>query len=200
MTGATDDSDSRRTDLYVVLGATGGICRGVVAEAAARGHRVRAVSRSASSAVDLPAGVELLDADVCTPTGAAAAQPGPLSSCTRLSRLHPLAPGVPLAHRCGRRRHRSSRSQAGVRRQPLHVRSRWTLCSRSSAAGGGIAELRNPSPVAHAAAALLLLLVATALSVYKPRGMTRYGHRHLVGSKTRLWALNCGFRLRVHTR
>lgn len=38
-------------------------------------------------------------------------------------------------------------------------------------------ELRNPSPVLHAGAALLALLVATALSVYKPRGMTRYGQR-----------------------
>jgi len=37
--------------------------------------------------------------------------------------------------------------------------------------------LRDPSPVLHAAAALLLLLVATALAVYKPRGMTRYGRR-----------------------
>jgi hypothetical protein len=37
--------------------------------------------------------------------------------------------------------------------------------------------LRNPSPVLHAAAALLLLLVATTLAIYKPRGMTRYGQR-----------------------
>jgi hypothetical protein len=29
----------------------------------------------------------------------------------------------------------------------------------------------------HAAAALLLLPVATTLAIYKPRGMTRYGHR-----------------------
>lgn len=29
----------------------------------------------------------------------------------------------------------------------------------------------------HAAAALLLLLVAATLSVFKPRGMTRYGQR-----------------------
>lgn len=33
------------------------------------------------------------------------------------------------------------------------------------------------SPVFHAGAALLLLLVATTLSVYKPAGMTRYGQR-----------------------
>ena len=37
--------------------------------------------------------------------------------------------------------------------------------------------LRTPSVVLHAAAALLLLLVAATLSVYKPRGMTRYGKR-----------------------
>ena len=29
----------------------------------------------------------------------------------------------------------------------------------------------------HAGAAVLLLLVAATLSVYKPRGMTRYGQR-----------------------
>jgi hypothetical protein len=38
-------------------------------------------------------------------------------------------------------------------------------------------ELRDPSPVLHAGIALLLLLVATTLAVYKPRGMTRYGQR-----------------------
>ncbi len=37
--------------------------------------------------------------------------------------------------------------------------------------------VRNASPVGHAALALLLLLVATVLAVYKPRGMTRYGRR-----------------------
>ena len=42
---------------------------------------------------------------------------------------------------------------------------------------GDLSGLRSPSPVLHAGAALLLLLVATTLSVYKPRGMTRYGRR-----------------------
>jgi hypothetical protein len=37
--------------------------------------------------------------------------------------------------------------------------------------------LRSPSPVLHAGAALLLLLVATTLAIYKPRGITRYGQR-----------------------
>jgi hypothetical protein len=38
-------------------------------------------------------------------------------------------------------------------------------------------EVRNASPLLHATAALVLLLVATVLAVYKPRGMTRYGRR-----------------------
>jgi uncharacterized membrane protein len=37
--------------------------------------------------------------------------------------------------------------------------------------------VRNPSPVIHAVLALVLLLVAAVLAVYKPRGMTRYGWR-----------------------
>jgi hypothetical protein len=37
--------------------------------------------------------------------------------------------------------------------------------------------LRTPSVVLHAVAALLLLLVATVLAVYKPRGLTPYGRR-----------------------
>jgi len=42
---------------------------------------------------------------------------------------------------------------------------------------GDLRGLRDPSPVLHGGAALLLLLVATALAVYKPRGITRYGRR-----------------------
>lgn len=37
--------------------------------------------------------------------------------------------------------------------------------------------VRNPSPVLHGGLAAVLLLVATVLAVYKPRGMTRYGRR-----------------------
>jgi hypothetical protein len=36
---------------------------------------------------------------------------------------------------------------------------------------------RSPSPALHAGVGLLLLLGATALAVFKPRGMTRYGRR-----------------------
>jgi len=37
--------------------------------------------------------------------------------------------------------------------------------------------VRNPSPTLHAALALLVLLVATVLAVYKPQGVTPYGRR-----------------------
>ncbi len=40
-----------------------------------------------------------------------------------------------------------------------------------------IDDLRNPSPVLHASAAVLALLVTTTLSVFKPRGLTAYGRR-----------------------
>jgi nucleoside-diphosphate-sugar epimerase len=77
MTATSPDRGSN-TDrpLYVVLGATGGVGRAVLAEAAARGHRVRAVSRSATAAGELPAGVDPMDADLRTPEGAAAAVDG----------------------------------------------------------------------------------------------------------------------------
>lgn len=40
-----------------------------------------------------------------------------------------------------------------------------------------LADVRSTSPLLHAAAALVLLLVATTLAVYKPRGLTPYGWR-----------------------
>jgi hypothetical protein len=43
--------------------------------------------------------------------------------------------------------------------------------------GAEIDAVRNASPVLHGALALLLLLVATTLAVYKPRGLTPYGQR-----------------------
>jgi uncharacterized membrane protein len=55
-----------------------------------------------------------------------------------------------------------------------------TLSSLADVAADSSADLgmvRNASPLLHAVLALLLLLVATTLAVYKPRGMTRYGQR-----------------------
>jgi hypothetical protein len=51
------------------------------------------------------------------------------------------------------------------------------VAAATTLSGNGLRGLRDPSPTLHAAAALLLLLVATTLAIYKPRGMTRYGQR-----------------------
>lgn len=59
------------------------------------------------------------------------------------------------------------------------------LASASTSTGGGLRVLRSPSPLIHAGGALILLLIATVLSVYKPPGMTRYGQRKLLGERER---------------
>jgi uncharacterized membrane protein len=57
----------------------------------------------------------------------------------------------------------------------LYLETLEFLADASS--GSDLGELRSASPVLHAGAALLLLIVATVLAVYKPRGVTRYGWR-----------------------
>jgi hypothetical protein len=55
-----------------------------------------------------------------------------------------------------------------------------TLGSLADVAANPRADLdvvRSPSPLLHAGAALVLLLTATVLAVYKPRGLTPYGRR-----------------------
>jgi hypothetical protein len=52
-----------------------------------------------------------------------------------------------------------------------------TLDSLADTARESDHALRSASPALHAAAALVLLLVATTLAVYKPRGLTPYGQR-----------------------
>ena len=51
------------------------------------------------------------------------------------------------------------------------------VAAATALSSGELRGLRDPSPTPHAAAALLLLLVATTLAIYKPRGITRYGQR-----------------------
>jgi len=51
------------------------------------------------------------------------------------------------------------------------------VAAETTFANGDLGGLRSPSPMIHAALALMMLLVATVLSVYKPRGMTQYGWR-----------------------
>jgi hypothetical protein len=48
-----------------------------------------------------------------------------------------------------------------------------------AAEGADLSRLRGSTFVLHSGAALLLLLAATVLAVYKPRGMTRFGRRSL---------------------
>ena len=46
-----------------------------------------------------------------------------------------------------------------------------------AAGASALADVRDPGPALHVVVGLLLLLVAAALSIYKPRGRTRYGWR-----------------------
>jgi hypothetical protein len=57
-----------------------------------------------------------------------------------------------------------------------------TFSAMADAAEDQTADLgavRNASPLLHAIGALLLLLAATTLAVFKPRGMTPYGRKRL---------------------
>ncbi len=49
--------------------------------------------------------------------------------------------------------------------------------ARDTSPGDDVGLLRSSSPVLHTVGALLLLVGATVLGLYKPRGVTRYGWR-----------------------
>ncbi len=51
------------------------------------------------------------------------------------------------------------------------------LARSENLTSAGLAQLRDPTHVVHAGGALVVLVLATVLAVYKPRGMTRYGRR-----------------------
>jgi hypothetical protein len=51
------------------------------------------------------------------------------------------------------------------------------IAAQTSTSPTDLRDLRSPSPLLHAGAALGLLLVATTLAVYKPRGTTPFGRR-----------------------
>ena len=51
------------------------------------------------------------------------------------------------------------------------------VAAEATVPSNDLGVLKSPFPLLHAGAALLLLLVATVLAVYKPRGMTPYGQR-----------------------
>ena len=59
----------------------------------------------------------------------------------------------------------------------LYMRTFAGMAAVAANVGAGLGAVRNASPVLHAALALLVLLIATVLAVYKPRGITPYGWR-----------------------
>ena len=61
----------------------------------------------------------------------------------------------------------------------MHLETFSVIAGVAAAPGAELGAVRNASPVLHAGAAPLLLLVATVLAVYKPRGLTPYGLRKL---------------------
>ena len=59
----------------------------------------------------------------------------------------------------------------------LYLQTLGYFADIASESDAGVGGLRSPSPMLHAGAALLLLLAAVTLSVFKPAGLTRYGWR-----------------------
>lgn len=59
----------------------------------------------------------------------------------------------------------------------LYLQTLEALARIASAPTASTADLRDPSPLLHSTAALLLLLLAAGLSVYKPQGVTGRGRR-----------------------
>jgi hypothetical protein len=51
------------------------------------------------------------------------------------------------------------------------------MAAIAASGGASLDDVRNPSPAVHAVLALLILIVAAVLAIYKPRGMTPYGRR-----------------------
>lgn len=68
----------------------------------------------------------------------------------------------------------------------LYMQTLGQLAAQVRRAGidADVEALRSPSPVLHAGAALVLLLAATTLAVYKPRGLTRYGWRKQIEQRS----------------
>ena len=59
----------------------------------------------------------------------------------------------------------------------IYMRTFDALADVAADPSADLATVRNVSPALHAALALVLLLIATTLAVYKPRGLTPYGWR-----------------------
>jgi hypothetical protein len=59
----------------------------------------------------------------------------------------------------------------------MYTRTVSYLADLAAQPSTDLAELRSPTFALHSGGAVLLLLTATVLAVYKPRGMTQYGRR-----------------------
>ena len=61
----------------------------------------------------------------------------------------------------------------------MYMQTLAALADDATRPGTDPLDAASPSPVVHAGGALVLLVCATILSVYKPRGLTRRGRRAL---------------------
>ena len=59
----------------------------------------------------------------------------------------------------------------------MYMQTLGSLADLAANARADLDAVRPPSPLLHPGAALVLLLTATVLAVYKPRGLTPYGRR-----------------------
>jgi hypothetical protein len=59
----------------------------------------------------------------------------------------------------------------------MYMQTFGAMADLAADPGTDLPVVRNVSPVLHATLALMLLLAATVLAIYKPRGMTPYGQR-----------------------
>jgi hypothetical protein len=59
----------------------------------------------------------------------------------------------------------------------IYVETFRVMAAVAADPNADLGTVRNSSPLLHATLALVLLLAATVLAVYKPRGMTAYGQR-----------------------
>lgn len=59
------------------------------------------------------------------------------------------------------------------------LRNLSDVAAKSQLSATDLILLRSPSAVIHSAGAFVLLVVATVLSIYKPRGLTAHGRRKL---------------------
>jgi hypothetical protein len=62
----------------------------------------------------------------------------------------------------------------------VYMRTFAYLATVAADPAASLSVVRNRSPILHAVLALLILLVATVLAIYKPRGVTPYGSRQSI--------------------